>query len=210
IIIASRPEPDIREIFEESLFHGLYEVTNIEKSFEDVRIYLLGEFSRIHREHRGTMGNIPIPWPSATHLDTLVERSSGDFIYAATVIKFIDDGDFRPTERLLTILQNVTTDSSDPSNRPFEALDQLYLYILRSSPARSRFLPISCVILQVRLTLSLADIEQLVELNAGDVGLALRRLHSVLQVPSVDSRNISVYHASFLDFQGDPNRSDEF
>ncbi|KAJ7688080.1 hypothetical protein B0H14DRAFT_3053931 [Mycena olivaceomarginata] len=190
VLIASRPESHIREAFQEPSLHGLYQSTNVEQSFEDVQTYLRDEFSRIHREHRHTMGEIPLPWPSADQLRTLVESSSGYFIYAATIIKFIDDRDFRPTERLMAIVQNVPGDLA--RDRPFQALDQL-------APARSRFLPILCAI--IWFTLCLGDIEQL---------LALRRLHSVLQVPSHDSHNISVYHASFRDFLGDPLRSGEF
>ncbi|KAJ7093806.1 hypothetical protein C8R44DRAFT_564462, partial [Mycena epipterygia] len=100
ILIASRPEPHIRETFEEPSFHGLLDFVNVEQSFEDVHRYLLDEFARIHCEHRETMGSIPTPWPSSDILGMLVEKSSGYFIYASTVIKFIDDKHFRPTEQL--------------------------------------------------------------------------------------------------------------
>ncbi|KAJ7077575.1 hypothetical protein C8R44DRAFT_655021, partial [Mycena epipterygia] len=48
--IASRPESHIRETFAEPTFDGLHQQLNIEKSFQDVRKYLLDEFSRIHRD----------------------------------------------------------------------------------------------------------------------------------------------------------------
>jgi hypothetical protein len=76
------------------------------------------------------------------------------------------------------------------------------------APARSRLIRVLCV-LDNFPKLSSGEIEQLLELNSGDVGLALRRLHSVLQVSSDDSP-IEVYHASFRDFLSDPNRSGEF
>ncbi|KAJ7323612.1 hypothetical protein DFH08DRAFT_887484 [Mycena albidolilacea] len=129
ILITSRPEPHIREIFERSSVKPLFRGLNITPSFNDVKKYLRDEFCRIHREHRETMEAIPTPWPPWNVLNGLVEKSSGYFIYAATVIKFVDDRDFRPTERLSMVIdwQNIPTDS----DRPFEALDQLYTQILR-------------------------------------------------------------------------------
>ncbi|KAJ7351477.1 hypothetical protein DFH08DRAFT_694477, partial [Mycena albidolilacea] len=135
----------------------------------------------------------------------LIEKSSGYFIYASTVIKFIDDKDFRPTERLADVIhwQNLPI----YSDRPFEALDQLYAQILCAAPARSRLIRILCV-LDNFPDISLREIDHLLQLNPGDARLSLRRLHSIFNVPS--NGDISVYHASIRDFLGDPTRSGEF
>ncbi|KAJ7643045.1 hypothetical protein DFH06DRAFT_964369, partial [Mycena polygramma] len=124
-LVASRPEAHIRDIFEDTLFNGILDLQNVEQSFTDVEKYFLEEFSRIHREHRATMSGIPTPWPSAEVVDDLVWKSSGYFVYASTVIRFIDDKRFRPTERLAAV-QNVSSDSE----APFATLDQLYIQIL--------------------------------------------------------------------------------
>ncbi|KAJ7353274.1 hypothetical protein DFH08DRAFT_739086, partial [Mycena albidolilacea] len=128
ILIASRPEPHIRETFEGPSAKPLSRNLTIERAFADVEKYLQDEFARIHRDHRDTMGRIPTPWPPQNILDLLIEKSSDYFIYASTVIKFVDDKDFRPTERLADVVhwQNLPTDS----DQPFEALDQLYTQIL--------------------------------------------------------------------------------
>ncbi|KAF7362793.1 putative nwd2 protein [Mycena venus] len=206
ILIASRPEPHIREVFEKPSINQLHRILNINPSFSDIRIYLHDAFLRIHQEHHDTMRGVPTPWPSSDILDMLVEKSSGYFIYASTVIKFVDDKDFRPTERLAGVVnwQSLPVHS----DRPFEALDRLYKQILCSVPARPRLLRILCALDNFPKLLS-NDIEQLLELNPGDIGLSLRRLHSVFQVPSDGSR-ISVHHASFWDFLHDPSRSGEF
>ncbi|KAJ6465416.1 hypothetical protein C8R45DRAFT_910787 [Mycena sanguinolenta] len=88
--VASHPEPYIREVFESPSYFGQYRSVNVEQSFYDVEKYLHDEFARIHREHR-TMANIPLPWPSPDVVWALVRKSSGHFIYASTIIKFIDD-----------------------------------------------------------------------------------------------------------------------
>ncbi|KAJ7318601.1 hypothetical protein DFH08DRAFT_714591, partial [Mycena albidolilacea] len=77
--IASRPEPHIRESFEEALLSGLRCSLDVQQSFRDVRKYLLDEFRRIHREHH-TMVAPPQPWPPSKIVETLVKNSSGYFI----------------------------------------------------------------------------------------------------------------------------------
>ncbi|KAJ7830687.1 hypothetical protein B0H13DRAFT_1529008, partial [Mycena leptocephala] len=101
-LIVSRPEPHIREIFIGSL-NKLHCPLNVNQAFEDVRKYLVDEFARIHREHRATMATVSYPWPSSEIIEDLIHKSSGYFIYASTIIKFIDNKNFRPKERLAVI-----------------------------------------------------------------------------------------------------------
>ena len=37
------------------------------------------------------MQSVPTTWPSHADISTLVEQSSGQFIYAATVVKFVGE-----------------------------------------------------------------------------------------------------------------------
>ncbi|KAJ6509810.1 hypothetical protein DFH09DRAFT_942288 [Mycena vulgaris] len=207
VLIASRPEPQIRETFAESVFQGLYDSVAIEQSLTDVRNYLGSEFDRIHREHHETMASVPFPWPPRHVMERLVDKSSGYFIYAATIIKFVDDRDFRPAQRLAAVVQNLPTECG---NNPYHALDELYLQILRDAPFQSRIIPILCVIVHGSiLRLSRVHIEQVLGLDRGDLVLALRRLHSLLLVPPTEG-DISLHHKSFRDFLLDPNRSGKF
>ncbi|KAF7331141.1 putative nwd2 protein [Mycena sanguinolenta] len=178
LIVASRPEPHIREMFNSAVYVGNHHSFNVEQSFEDVRKYLCDEFSRTHRH----------------------------FIYAATIIKFIDDKNYRPTQRL-AFLQDGEKPGSESA---FDALDQLYMTILRSTPRQAELVPILCAITNFDLTA--ADIDQLLDLADGEAALLLRGLHSVLRVPTHKpySKFISSHHASFLEFLNDSNRSHEF
>ncbi|KAJ7739161.1 hypothetical protein B0H16DRAFT_1424642 [Mycena metata] len=205
-LVASRPEAAISETVDDPLFTGLLTCLNIEQSFNDVRTYLHDEFARIHREHRHTMGGILTPWPSPDVLNDLVHKSSGYFVYASTVIKFVDDKWFRPTERLNDVL-NLR------SGAPFKALDQLYLYILSSVPVqfRSRLLGIlQCVAMGFQLTPSAID--DLFEWPSGDSQLVLRGLHSVLYIPPPTDHIgiVTAQHASLLDLLRDKERSSTF
>ncbi|KAF8203564.1 hypothetical protein K438DRAFT_573649 [Mycena galopus ATCC 62051] len=186
-LIASRPESHISQIFCQPSFDDLHRKFNIHQSFDDTRTYLDSEFTRIHRDHE-TMVDVAGPWPSPMDFEHLVDKSSGYFIYAATVIKFVDDRDFRPTERL-DIVMGIT----EPENgSPLSALDQLYIQILEAVPGRRQLLRILSV-LAANLMLSLLHIEQLLGMKTGDVRLALRRAYSVVDVPS-DSQDLLTTH----------------
>ncbi|KAJ6490004.1 hypothetical protein C8R45DRAFT_201374 [Mycena sanguinolenta] len=203
-IVASRPEPHIREMFDSPLYAGGYRSFNVEQSFDDVRNYLRNELLRIHHEHF-TMKSVASPWPSPDVLTRLVRNSSGHFIYAATVVKFIDDKNYRPTERLAVILNGGLGSES-----AYDALDQLYATILTSAARRAELVPVLCAI--TNFDLRVTEIDQLLGLADGEAHLLLRGLHSVLQVPSQDNQwsFISSHHASFLDFLNNSSRSQNF
>ncbi|KAE9391294.1 hypothetical protein BT96DRAFT_311649 [Gymnopus androsaceus JB14] len=202
-IIASRPEPHIQEMFESPVYHGSCHLFNVERSFADVRKYLCSEFTRIHHDHR-TMANIPHPWPLPDVLDELVEKSSGYFIYASTIIKFIDDRNYRPTERLAI----VTDQDSAKSDSAFGSLNQLYMTVLSTAPRQAQLIPILCALANFGLSPLALDI--LFEVGSGDARLVLRGVSSVLDVPLKDDDEIAAHHATFYDFLHDSGRSQIF
>jgi hypothetical protein len=207
-LIASRPESHIREIFTGTL-NNIHCPLNVHQSFEDVQTYLRDEFARIHRDHCATMARVPYPWPTPEIINSLVDTSSGYFIYASTVIKFVDDRNFRPTERLAII-----TEMTEPLlESPFASLDQLYIQILSQVDARPQLLKILTVI-AAKIELPIGYVEQLLELEQGDLRLALRGLHSVIFGLEGDSSDdwseIYFHHASFRDFLQDSGRAGIF
>ncbi|KAF8140720.1 hypothetical protein K438DRAFT_699803 [Mycena galopus ATCC 62051] len=216
--VASRPEPHIREIFV-ALLQGIHRGININQSFEDVQKYLLDEFARIHREHCETMATVPFPWPAREVVEWLVRKSSGYFIFASTIIKFIDDKDFRPTERLKVIMGIKESDGGSP----FAALDQLYTQILSQVKARPLLLRLltimgtnfQSIISGTDFECTVSRIEQLLQLEPGDVKLTLRALQSLVYTSESGSNHanwrsdghIFFHHASFHDFLQDPQRA---
>jgi hypothetical protein len=155
------------------------------------------------------MQKIPTPWPSPEILEILAEKSSGHFIYASTVIKFVDDEYSRPSQQLDIITRNLVPHETES---PFEALDQLYIQILSGVPARyhPHLCEILCVIMHYPNSIALRDIDDLLGLEPSQVALILRPLHSILKVPSDDYSWIHVHHASFRDFLDSHGRSSIF
>jgi hypothetical protein len=201
-IIASRPEPHIREVFQGSCLSGLHRPFNVEQSFEDVRAYLESEFARIHGEH-STMAAVQKPWPALEVIDRLVDKSSGFFIYASTVIKFIDDPDYRPTRRLAAIEDL----PGNHSKSPVAALDALYGQILSANSENRDLVRILRVVCHFNLKYS--HIDELLGLESGDVELSLRGLHSVIH-PDEETSVLAFVHASFRDFLNDASRAGDF
>ncbi|KAJ7678019.1 hypothetical protein DFH06DRAFT_564698 [Mycena polygramma] len=206
ILVASRIEPHIQETFQGPL-NDLHRPLNINQSFEEVQTYLVDEFRRIHREHWETMDAVDEPWPSSNVIEKLADTSSGYFVFTSMVIRFIDDRDFRPTERLDVIMGIRKADSKSP----FAALDQLYIQILSAVPDsnHAQLLEVLAVI-AAKFNLSSRHVEQLLGLNPGDVRLILRHLHPVLDVPQSTGERMTVHHASFLDFLEDSARAGVF
>ena len=210
-LIASRPEPHIRDAFNHLVFQPITRRLALDESFwpgRDIHIFLRSGFADIHTKYRDTMASVPRPWPSQQIIDFLVQKSSGQFIYASTVLKFIDDEFSRPTDRLDIVLGLSGTNSG-----AFADLDQLYIQILSTNPNTSRLLRILGALLILSAPPSSKLLETLLFLERGDVGLTFRGLHSILDIP--DSVRdpplpIRVLHASLSDFLMDCTRSGKF
>ncbi|KAJ7349699.1 hypothetical protein DFH08DRAFT_696608, partial [Mycena albidolilacea] len=129
----------------------------------------------------------------------LVEKSSGYFIYASTVIKRIEDKRFHPADRLDIVLGI----KSSISGSPFDIVDQLYHQTLCAVPIeyRPKLTDILAVI-GTDLVLRVSKIEVLLRLDTGDVQLTLRGLHSVIGFYPEWNHTVvhDVHHGSFLDF----------
>ncbi|KIM44301.1 hypothetical protein M413DRAFT_38244, partial [Hebeloma cylindrosporum] len=92
-IIASRPEYQICSVFnQESLLSTTRRLVLDEEydSASDIELYLQDELADINRCNTDVMDQVGTPGPSPLEaiISTLVNRASGQFIYAATVIKY--------------------------------------------------------------------------------------------------------------------------
>ncbi|KAJ6611087.1 hypothetical protein B0H10DRAFT_1953368 [Mycena sp. CBHHK59/15] len=126
------------------------------------------------------------------------------------VIKYVEDEDFQPTERL----EHIEQPDSKQANSPFATLDQLYTQILSEVPDQPRLLNILHLIIHSKpiplQEMTCHHIERYLKLKPGDVHLTLRCLHAVLALPESDEEMFKMYHASFHDFLMDEARSGIF
>ena len=154
------------------------------------------------------------PWPSDNEVKFLADKSGGQFIYATTVLKFIDDEDSRPVDQLEKVMNlsrsGIDVGSAAASGDTFLELDLLYRQILSTCRNRSLLLRILGCILVAEEPVSVLDVENLLSLREGDVGMTLRRIHSLLFIPKTPTECIGVYHKSLSDFMFNRDRAQDY
>ncbi|ESK83251.1 nwd2 [Moniliophthora roreri MCA 2997] len=218
-LLCSRPEPRIRHALEHRQFRSLLDQSSIGESDEssrDIRVFLQKSFADLREKH---CQYVDSQWPSNDAIDRLVTRSCGQFIFVATVIKYIDTHDDLPSARLETILH--MHGQVAPSS-PYPDLDLLYHQILSTCPNWDKVCPILRILLtdHTRIPIPKSSniiwrspfiISQLLGLEANEVRVLMSRLHSVLYLPDGDyGSNIQILHASFSEFLSDHTRSECF
>ncbi|TFK62742.1 hypothetical protein BDN72DRAFT_848362 [Pluteus cervinus] len=128
VLISCRPERHLENVFNEfaSKLGPSYRIQlgQSEGDKNDLRTFLRVSFDRICQDRRNdeTMSITNGPWPSQEEIEDLVDRASGQFIFAATVVRFVDDENEDPVEMLNLVLEQRTSS--------FEAIDLLYIVIL--------------------------------------------------------------------------------
>ena len=210
-IVASRPEQHIREAFDVKLLSSLTTRLVLDDKYHpdaDIRMFLQSKFQDIKNRHP-SHAHLSSSWPSDEEVERLVQKSSGQFIYASTVIKFIDSHRHWPPDRL-DIIFGI---SPRGKTTPFAEIDSLYLHILTSASDNiDRALEIFAVLLFLHhreLQITPRFIESFLTLREGEVFTILSDLHSIMAVPSADERDLPLrfFHASLGDFLTDHSRS---
>ncbi|KAM6503522.1 hypothetical protein JOM56_000465 [Amanita muscaria] len=204
-LISSRPEAHIQDFFDQFQYPTLHiDLANVDDALRDIETYLTSEFVRIAVEQKLD----PRVWPAQGIIDTLVSKSSGQFVYASTVMKSIGDKYENAAAQLDVIL------GLKPSTgkSPFSELDALYIEILHRQPDKDfmkEFLPVlvACSMLSgVRDENLHEDDAMLLGLDETQLHRKLRGMHSLLKFkPFID-----VHHKSFLDFLLDSSRSGDY
>ncbi|KAJ3771050.1 hypothetical protein FB446DRAFT_124834 [Lentinula raphanica] len=217
-LVTSRLEPRIRNVFNKISTSYICQRHGLEDSNEDIRKYFLDKFAEIKtRRILLTNSDVEQPWPTPRQLDELVYKASGQFIFASTVIKFVDDDFSLPSERLRIMLgltdSQEQEDSIDNTDRPFRELDKLYREILSVNPNTQQLLQIlgTVIVFHEGSVPTMDTVEQLLALKPGEVSAALAGMHSLLKADHEEEPgNIKFAHKSLIDFLLDPKRSGQF
>ncbi|RPA74546.1 hypothetical protein BJ508DRAFT_332960 [Ascobolus immersus RN42] len=146
--LTSRPEYVIRAKFERmeegahqgAVLHDLFP----DETKQDISLYLKAKLTKI--QDRRVREEFPPDWVTEEAIGKLTDRSGGLFIYAATIVRFLDNVG-NPVETLANLVENETFEEVKEGladSRAFEAnkkhqdsssatreLDRLYMMILR-------------------------------------------------------------------------------
>ncbi|PPQ69539.1 hypothetical protein CVT24_001469 [Panaeolus cyanescens] len=140
VIITSCPETHIKAWFDKHAVLPYMNAINLRQSFEssnsDIKVFFEDEFADIVQFHP-FKGHLPADWPHRELITELVRRSSGQFMYATAVTKFIRNPKGVPSERLEYILNAVTAKPS--SRNPLVDLDSRHTVILQKAEYLEEF-----------------------------------------------------------------------
>ncbi|KAF9553509.1 hypothetical protein CPC08DRAFT_697701 [Agrocybe pediades] len=200
-LVCSRPESHLNNTFSLSHMVPIIYKIFLEDDYAsrgDIRVYLEDKFNQIKEGH-SFRHMLPDPWPTYEMVDTLVDKSSGQFIYAATIIKYVESPRHRPDQRLNAIFK-----LRPPfKDLPFAELDALYQLII----SKAEDLP---TVLDILVFPALyggffaRDIEEILQLERGTVEVLLADLHSII---TISSGYMMFLHKSFADFLSEPQQA---
>ncbi|KAF9063593.1 hypothetical protein BDP27DRAFT_1270798, partial [Rhodocollybia butyracea] len=140
ILIVSRSEPDFHKLFGQqqySVFLDQNEIGDSSQSSLDIQLFLEAKFKMIRDrpEHTQAMENAEQDWPGPARISRIVERACGQFIYATTVINYVDDFNSATNtpgvsvpEDQLAIVEKIQVPHIQQS--PYTELDCLYMQVL--------------------------------------------------------------------------------
>jgi hypothetical protein len=205
ILFSSRPEPQMRENLDNPESNRILRLHDVEEDvvMRDIRLYLENRFAELSRRRKLEH------WPSSTDLEIVLHLCGAFFIYAFTVLEYISaTGDSR--RRLANLVA-----SSTQTNRHYSRVDQLYAFIMESAfhgveaDEQAAMRDMLSTIILLRSPLPLESIATFLGRKVHPEG-ELMSLHSVINIPSLRERPVSVFHASFADYMTDPSRSLQF
>ncbi|KAF6742908.1 hypothetical protein DFP72DRAFT_154819 [Ephemerocybe angulata] len=220
ILIASRPDMHIRDFFttEGKLCTRELFLDDKYHPSADIALFYDAKFSTICRR----LNINPEEWPGKEVKRLLVRNASGQFIYAATVIRYVEGSPHPPQHQLQggkpstahQRLQHILAQQQvRSSHNPLEALDELYRLVLETCPdpdfsmkwlrASQQTLPDADYFLPVKI------LRLILEVTPGEEQYTLGPLSSLLPT-QISEENLhkpyKFYHKSFLDFIADPAR----
>ncbi|KAK7029497.1 hypothetical protein VNI00_014530 [Paramarasmius palmivorus] len=127
-----RPEPHIRDRLTRrdfSRYLEVFDINTLDTINWDIRLYLVDQFVALREKHWRVLGHEDSSsWPGDLAIHQLVDRADGQFIFAVTVVTYLDTDDELPQDRLDTIMR-IYTDAGSES--PYSALDA---FVIPSDP----------------------------------------------------------------------------
>ncbi|KAF8174433.1 WD40-repeat-containing domain protein, partial [Mycena galopus ATCC 62051] len=215
LVITSRFETDIRSMFC-TIGHAAFRLHDIERYIvqADIRLYLQHSFHQVilKKPHLFPPG---VEWPSPKDISTLVSRSGALFIYAATVVKFVNATGHSPERRLEALIKSIP---KTPTAVGLQILDSLYMDVLRiavtdthshvvDEDLANHMQHVVGAVVLLQVPLSVQTLSRILDLNPKDVQFALDGVAAMLLIPLIDSNDpIRIFHPSFPDFLLDPTR----
>jgi len=215
ILIASRPEVHLQSTFNPASMQrhlSRLALSDEYSSNEDIYRFLEDSFDKIRREH-ALASYIPSSWPSTDVLRELTLKSSGQFIFASTTIKYIGGDPRQLPHRRLDVIRSLRSPKGE-KDMPYAELNSLYHHVL-SNVDNIEVLKLVLGILIIinpvtkyRGMYTPEAVDDFLFWERGETKACLSQLASIIECDT--DGYISISHASLSDFLLDPSRSHQF
>ncbi|KAF5329679.1 hypothetical protein D9619_009205 [Psilocybe cf. subviscida] len=178
---------------------------------KDIYVFVTGEFDRIKQSHHLAY-TLTEDWPSQEDTEFIARKSSGQFIFAATVMRYIANSSANPNlslERVKGIVPAAT-------NSPFANLDAIYTYIFSQADNREAVMDVlSMKLLNDSMNPRYSTIMPLLGIlcinnpsyTQESLGSCMADLTAILQF---NGKTVVFFHASLPDFLRDKSRALEY
>ena len=210
--ITGRPEPRIRTGFRLPLLEPLTQIfllheVELSSVDNDIQLYLTQRLTTIAKQRSDL--DLPNPWPHDDDIVALTKKSSGLFIFASTLVRFIESEHHEPNERL----QLVVSEANSTTHEGPAGIDSLYSQILLHAFSEVHELGVFANMRRVLGAIVLAfnplsrrELSTILGTPTSFISTTLRHLHSIILIPADELKEIRVFHKSFLDFLQDGKR----
>jgi len=217
ILITSRPEVHLQSAFNPTSMQPHLSRLALSDEFspeEDIYRFLEDSFDKIRREHP-LASYIPSTWPPTNVLRELTRKSSGQFIFASTTVKYIGGDPRQLPHRRLDVIRRLQPPKGE-KDMPYAELNSLYHHVLSNVDDIEAVKLVLGILIIVNPGLEYAsdDIDSTHKMDKwlswqpGESEACLSQLASLIECDT--SKRISILHASLSDFLFDPSRSQQF
>jgi hypothetical protein len=210
--ITGRPEPRIRSGFRLPLLEPLTQIfllheVGLSSVDDDIRLYLTQSLTTIAKQRSDL--DLSDPWPRDNEIEALTRKLSGLFIFASTLVRFIASEHHEPDERIQLVLSK----ASGTTHEGRTGIDSLYSQVLFHAFSEIHEPAVFDNVRRVLGTIILAfnplsrkALSTILGLSVARISTTLRHLHSVILVPTDETKEIRTFHKSFPDFLQDGER----
>lgn len=202
IIVVSRPDFAINDFFSRASPDS--QRIFLDERYDpdaDIAHFVQGKLSDLGRRFA-----LPPRWPPDREqvVRTFVRDASGQFVYVATVIRYMEESKEHPGEALNRIL-DWDAEKHPSAQSPFKRLDALYMRILQASPDPLLTVTWLHAILELHTEGpgGVAMVKAFLEPHDGEMERLLGCLSSLINVTDT----FRFFHKSFLDFLSTESRS---
>ncbi|KAJ6554863.1 hypothetical protein B0H19DRAFT_1154653 [Mycena capillaripes] len=211
-LITSRLQPHLQAAFDTPVYRTLSTRIPLDVFSSDleVRAFLRSEFATIQQYHQHTVAGIPDPWPSEEVMEFIVQKCGGQFLYPATVLKYVDGNTERPAERLTKLVAAAASAQA----AALSPTDQLYHHVLSTCPDPAALLRILGSLVVLYAPLALRELEMLIGSKPRHVSDILRDMHALVDVPDSGSSSaqetLHIAQPSTMEFLVERDRALQF